>query len=89
MSSNLFLFTELFTIARLPNVAHPRLGSDGAVDRYCPVPDKYTVWGVFLASSFTTILAVLVPTSLGVKVTVIVQLIPYPRVFGLIGQLFV
>ena len=42
-----------------------------------------------MASSFTTILADLVPTSLGVKVTVIMQLEPDARLFGLIGQLFV
>jgi len=35
---------------------------------HCPVPLKYTVWGLLLESSFSTILAVLVPTSLGVKV---------------------
>jgi hypothetical protein len=40
------------------------------------VPDKNTVCGVLLASSFTATLAVLVPTSLGVKVTAIVQLPP-------------
>jgi hypothetical protein len=41
---------------------------------YCPAPDKYTVCGLLLASSFTTILAFLAATSLGANVTVIVQL---------------
>jgi hypothetical protein len=35
-----------------------------------------------LASSFTTILAVLVPTSLGMNVTVIVQLAPPAKLYG-------
>jgi hypothetical protein len=52
------------------------LAAIGIELRYCPVPDKNTVCGVLLASSFTTTLAVLVPTSLGVKVTAIVQLPP-------------
>ena len=54
--------------------------------RYCPVPDKYTVCGLLLALSFTTTLAVLVARSLGVKVTLIVQLEPEPKDAG---QLFV
>jgi len=58
---------------------------------HCPVPDKYTVWGLLLASSFTTILAVLVSTSLGVNVTAIVQLAPAAKLgsptqlFGVLG----
>lgn len=69
---------DVDNVARLPHPIH-----------YCPVPDKYTVCGLLLASSSTTILAVLVPTSLGVKVTVIVQLVPAVIAFGKRGQLFV
>ena len=43
--------------------------SDSAEVRYCPVPDKCTVCGLLLASSLSTIFAVLVPTSLGINVT--------------------
>ena len=63
--------------------------SVSAVVRYCPVPDRYTVCGLLLASSLSTIFAVLVPTSLGVNITVIEQLAPPASAFGLIGQLFV
>ena len=55
----------------------------------CPVPDKYSVCGLLLASSFTETFADLDPTSPGVNVTVIVQLAPGARVLGARGQLFV
>ena len=42
-----------------------------------------------MASSFTPTFAVLVPTSLGVKMTVIVQLEPVPKLIGFIGQVLV
>jgi len=58
---------------------------------YCTVPLRKTVWGLLLALSFMTIFAVsFVPLDAdGVRFTVKVQLAPAPRVFGLIGQLFV
>jgi hypothetical protein len=70
----------------------PPESSAGAIRRqagkiaYWPVPFKKTVWGLLLASSFTAILAVLLPAALGVNVTVMLQLAPPAR---LLGQVFV
>jgi hypothetical protein len=50
------------------------------------VPVRYNVWGEFLAVSLIAILAVLVPTSLGVNVTLIVQLAPPASVDELAGH---
>ena len=69
VKSAAFAPAKLFAFAGILNAAFPLFNSDGAEGRYCPVPDKYNVWGLLFASSFITILAVLVSTSLGVNVT--------------------
>ena len=55
------------------------MAQNGAEVRYRPVPDRFTVWGLFEAPSTMVIFAVRVPTSLGVNVTVIVQLDPVDK----------
>jgi hypothetical protein len=62
----------------------PKLRLDGfaLTTAVPPMPETFRVWGPLLALSYIQILAVLVPTSLGVKDTVIVQLEPEGRVDG-------
>jgi hypothetical protein len=54
-----------------------------------PVPLKETVWGLPLALSLIETLAVRLPVAEGLKVTLMVQLLPTARVLGLTGQVLV
>lgn len=57
--------------AEILKARFPLFGSNNVEAHYCPVPDKYAVWGLLLALSFITIFAVsLVPPEVeGVNVT--------------------
>jgi hypothetical protein len=69
--------------ARIPNDRDAGNIVTGAI----PVPVKATDWGLLEALSVTVSEAVRLPKAEGIKVTVMLQLSPAPRVCGLIGQL--
>src|SRR2546423_14378025 len=54
-----------------------------------PVPETPAVWGLLLAFSVTVNVALREPVTVGVKVTLMVQVALAAKVEGLIGQLLV
>ena len=76
------LATLVVPTRRLANVRLVGETVTGAI----PVPVRATDWGLLEALSVTVRAAVRLPNAEGVNVTVMLQLRPAPRVFGVIGQ---
>jgi hypothetical protein len=82
-----FLSVKVFAALDNPTASFPNARLAGSrVTGATPVPVRAIDWGLVEAVSVTVSVAVRLSRADGVNVTVIVQLFPAPRVFGLSAQ---